>query len=79
MSNLTPAQFLFLVRRESFITFGLGNVFYGVFGGSLIYSRLMHVISPGVYATTAAFLVYFVCECLIYAHNHSMPISIRDE
>jgi hypothetical protein len=29
---------------------------------------------PGVYAILVAFLVYFFCECLYYAHNYSLPI-----
>jgi hypothetical protein len=67
MPSLTLAQFSFLYRQEQLITFSLLNVFYGVCDCSLIHMRLMH-LSSGVYATLVAFLVYFFCECLCYAH-----------
>jgi hypothetical protein len=66
MSSRAPAKFSFLYRQESLIAFGLCDVFDGVYNVSFVRMRLTY-LTPGVYATLVAFLVYYFCECLGYA------------
>jgi hypothetical protein len=76
MSDLNPAQFRFLYRQEFLIQFGLLNGFYGASNDPLSRMRLIMCLSPGVYVTLIAFLVYFFCEYLSDAHNTSIKISL---